>query len=76
MRELLFNGFVERMKFQLSKPMTDSEFLDLYKNLEKFIRKFPDRKEQIENEFLGNMILENYFLYFEMLKNKNANLPG
>lgn len=70
LKELLFDGFIIRMKSQLEKPMKKDELLNLLLEVEKIMKHFPDRKEKIEDELLGSMILENYLVYFDLLKEK------
>lgn len=52
MKELLIDGFILRMKHQLSEmQMSYDEFKNLIENIHKFTNKFPELKGKIKNEF-------------------------
>lgn len=68
MKELLYDGFIMRMKSELENPMKKDDLTNLLLEVEKFMKHFPDRKEKIEDELLSSMILENYLVYFDLLK--------
>ena len=68
MKELLYDGFIMRMKSELEKPMKKDDLTNLLLEVEKFMKYFPDRKEKIEDELLSGMIYENYIVYFDLLK--------
>lgn len=68
MKELLYDGFIMRMKSELENPMKKDDLTNLLLEVEKFMKYFPDRKNKIEDELLSSMILENYLVYFDLLK--------
>ena len=52
MKELLYDGFIMRMKSELENPMKKDDLTNLLLEVEKFMKYFPDRKE---NKWISNV---------------------
>ncbi|WP_374254397.1 hypothetical protein [Acinetobacter brisouii] len=56
MKELLIDGFIMRMKHQLENTnMIDEEFINLADNIDKFIMKYPEIKERVNDVFTSSI---------------------